>query len=379
MQPTYEVADVLNQHWSQVEHNPHINAWQLRTLGAIMRCRTSEMGKHIDACTACGTIRISYNSCRNRHCPKCQGKEREVWIQKRENELLPVPYFHVVFTLPDLFNQLAMHNPKAIYGSLFSAAWDTVNVFANDHKHLGAQTGMIAILHTWGQTLSLHPHLHCIVPGGGLSKQNHWRTARSKGKFLFPVKAMSMVFRAKYIAAVKEEIKNIDRNLINEAFKKKWVVYAKRPFGNNHCVIEYLGRYTHKIAISNHRIKDIDKDKVTFSYKDYRKGATKQEMTLDANEFIRRFAMHILPKAFVRIRHFGILSSTSKINAIPIIRNQLPVQKAPKAVVKNKEAFDPKTCPCCKLQTMMTIEVISRRGPPDNKLLYRKSKPVLMD
>ena len=181
MRPSHEVADVLRAQWPQVERSPHLNTWQVRTLAALMRCRTAAMGGHKDACTTCGTVTLSYNSCRNRHCPKCQGRERERWIEAREADLLPVPYFHVVFTLPSELNALAMHQPKAVYDSLFAAAWSTLNRFGKDPRHLGAQTGMISILHTWGQQLTLHPHLHCIVPGGGLTRAGHWKTARSQG------------------------------------------------------------------------------------------------------------------------------------------------------------------------------------------------------
>jgi hypothetical protein len=333
MQAQFELADVLDRHWPEVEKSAHINGWQLRTLGAIKRCRTAEMGGHIDACTSCGSMRISYNSCRNRHCPKCQGKEREKWIEKREEDLLPVPYFHVVFTLPDTLNQLAMHNPKAVYDSLFAASWQTVETFGKDPKHLGAQTGMICILHTWGQQITLHPHLHCIVPGGGLTKAGNWKTARNKGKFLFPVKAMSKVFRAKYVDALKSRIADLDKNLVNALFKKEWVVYAKRPFAHPSHVVEYLGRYTHKIAISNNRIQAIDETTVTFGYKAYRQEGKKQTMTLDGMEFVRRFALHILPKGFTRIRHYGILSGSTKHVHIPQIRSQLPAQNE----VKPKE------------------------------------------
>lgn len=372
MQPAYEVADVLRVHWPEVESHPQINTWQLRTLGAVMRCRTAEMGGHIDACTECGTIRISYNSCRNRHCPKCQGSKREEWIGKREQELLPVPYFHVVFTLPDLLNPLAMHQPKEVYDTLFETAWATIKTFGRDPKHLGADAGMICILHTWGQTLTLHPHLHCIVPGGGLTKQKKWKSARSNGKFLFPVKAMSKVFRAKYVESLKAKIPEMDKSLVDALFKKEWVIYAKRPFGNPQSVIEYLGRYTHKIAISNHRLKAIENGKVTFIYKDYRKGAQKQEMTLEAMEFIRRFSMHILPKGFVRIRHYGILSSTSKKGNIPVIKEQIPPAKQrglpePRML----QPFNPSLCPYCKTETMVTIEIIQKRGPPS--YVFQKS------
>lgn len=366
------MADVLRKHWPKVETHPKINSWQLRTLGAVKRCRTADLGGHKDACTDCGMVRLSYNSCRNRHCPKCQGKNREDWIHKREQELLPVPYFHVVFTLPDSINQVALQKPKQVYDVLFETAWATIRTFAKDSKHLGAETGMISILHTWGQTLSLHPHLHCIVPGGGLTKQQRWKTAQSKGKYLFPVKAMSKVFRAKYTQALKARIPDIDKAIINELFKKDWVIYAKRPFGNPQSVIEYLGRYTHKIAISNHRIKNIDEDTVSFLYKDYRKAAQSQEMTLQAMEFIRRFSMHILPKGFVRIRHFGILSSTTKRINIPAIKDQLPenfsISKEPRKI----KEYNPKLCPCCKTETMITIEIINRRGPPKNYQFLKK-------
>ena len=253
-----------------------------------------------------------------------RGKNREDWISKREAELLLVLYFHVVFNLPDTLNQLAMHQPKAVYGSLFESAWQTVHCFAKDPKHLGAKAGMIAILHTWGQTLSLHPHLHCIVPGGGLTKTGKWKTAKTQGKYLFPVKAMSKVFRAKYVKALKARIEP-EKELINTLFQKDWVVYAKRAFGHPKAVLEYLGRYTHKVAISNHRIVGIDSHKTTFSYKDYRQGAQKLEMSLDNLEFIRRFSMHVLPKGLVRIRHFGILGSSAKQVTIPLIHRELGI------------------------------------------------------
>lgn len=364
MRPQYEVAHVLRSHWSQVEGHPQINSWQRRTLGALMRCRTDALGGHLEACTSCGTTRISYNSCRNRHCPKCQGKNREEWIQKREAELLPVPYFHVVFTLPSDLNQLAMHQPREVYSCLFEAAWDTMATFGRDPKHLGARMGMISILHTWGQQLSLHPHLHSIVPGGGLTPTGTWKTAKSKGKYLFPVKAISVVFRAKYLERLKAKIPHLDKQLVHDLFTKKWVVYAKRPFGHPKAVLEYLGRYTHKVAISNHRIRSVDNRQVTFSYKDYRQSGKKLEMTLDAMEFIRRFSQHVLPKGFVRIRHYGILSSTSKKVTLPQITPQLPQTTHRPTEPRKTEAYNPKMCPCCKTETMVTVELIPKRGPP---------------
>lgn len=364
MRPTYEVADVLRAHWPQVPGMKGINGWQLRTLGALMRCRTAAMGGHKDACTSCGTVQMSYNSCRNRHCPKCQGHKREEWIAARERELLPVSYFHVVFTLPSELNQLAMHQPKAVYDSLFAAAWSTLNSFGHDPKHLGAQTGMVCILHTWGQQLTLHPHLHCIVPGGGLSKKGRWKQARSKGKFLFPVKAMSPVFRARYLEQLRHRC-TPGQPLLNALYKKNWVVYAKRPFAHPMHVVEYLGRYTHKVAISNHRIKMVDDDTVSFAYRDYLHGAKQQQMQLSHKEFIRRFTMHILPRGFVRIRHYGILSSTAKLKNIPVVRAQLPRLSVPPLTdVRQKESFQQGICPHCKTPTMVTLETIQKRGPP---------------
>jgi hypothetical protein len=365
MQPLYEVASVLNAHWPVVQESKRFNSWQLRTLHAVRRCRSAALGAHVDGCSSCGHLRISYNSCRNRHCPKCQGNEREKWIQAREAELLPVPYFHVVFTLPDLLNPLCLHKDKEVYNILFQSAWHVINTFGHDHKWLGAQTGMIAILHTWGQTMTLHPHLHCIVPGGGLTKQEKWKQAKSNGKYLFNVKAMSKVFRGKFIALLKERLPGeMNKQFIDDLYKKDWVVYAKRPFAGPESVVEYLGRYTHKIAISNHRIKNVEEAKVTFSYKDYKQNAITKEMTLDALEFIRRFAMHILPKGFVRIRHYGIVSSTSKMACAVNIKEQL----SPPAEVKNakpqREIYNPLQCPKCKKDAMLTLLRFNRRGPP---------------
>jgi hypothetical protein len=366
------VAQVLARHWPQVESHPQINAWQLRTLAAIMRCRTEAMGGHVDACSDCGAVRVSYNSCRNRHCPKCQGRKREQWIQAREAELLPVPYFHVVFTLPQELNPLAICQPKHVYDTLFEAAWQTLLTFAQDPSHLGARPGMVAVLHTWGQTLALHPHLHCIVPGGGLGKSGKWKGARGRGKYLFPVKAMSPVFRAKYVEKLKTRLPEVDKDLIRSLFAKQWVVYAKRPFATPENVVEYLGRYTHKVAISNHRIQQVDGRNVTFSYKDYRQGAQKLEMTLPGMEFIRRFSLHILPRGFVRIRHYGILSGTGKAAALPAIRDQLPHEPRREDSARVLEAYNPALCPCCGKEAMKTLQVMPKRGPPQGLRTARK-------
>lgn len=370
MRSAFEVADVINSHWKEIACSGQFNGWQLRTLDALSRCRTASLGGHVDLCTSCSHTRISYNSCRNRHCPKCQQIQRERWIQAREAELLPATYFHVVFTLPEALNKLCLFEPAKVYKLLFDTAWSVIRDFAQDEKHLGAETGMIAILHTWGQNLSLHPHIHCIVPGGGLTRAGFWKHAKSDGEFLFPVKAMSPVFRARFVSGLRNTIKGLDRSFYDNLFKTNWVVYAKRPFGGPKQVVEYLGRYTHKIAISNHRIANITNETVTFRYKDYRDAGKNKSMTLDAKEFLRRFSLHILPKGFIRIRHYGILSSKRKQKALPLIHQQLN-SRYEKMKTKNWKQismdlnYNPDCCPVCKKQTMITILSFDRRGPPD--------------
>jgi len=312
VRPKHEVGQILREHWESVFSSSYFSAHQKRMLAALRDCRTQALGGHLDACTSCGTIRISYNSCRNRHCPKCQNTQREKWILARQQELLPISYFHVVFTIPACLNKYCEAHPKTLYNTLFKAAWKTLQCFARDQKRLGANTGATMILHTWGQNMMLHPHVHSIVPGGGLSRSGKWKTARSKGKFLFPVKAMSKVFRAKFVAILRASGLSISDSDYRQCFQKHWVVYAKRPFLGPKQVIEYLGRYTHKIAISNHRIAKLKDNKVSFHYKDYRQAGKKKRMTLSAFEFIRRFALHILPSRFVRIRHYGFLASRFK-------------------------------------------------------------------
>lgn len=381
MRPTYEVADMLRAHWVHIDQSQEYNNWQKRTLRAIMNCRTSELGGHIDSCDSCGHLSMSYNSCRNRHCPKCQGHEREQWIQARTEELLPVKYFHVVFTLPDKLNGLCMAYPQAMYDLLFSTSWNVIKRFSSDPKLLGARTGMFSILHTWGQNLSLHPHLHCVVPAGGLAADGKWKHTKSDGKFLFPVKAMSKVFRAKFVeglrALIKEKRWKADKKLIESLFEKPWVVFAKQPFLNTHQVVEYLGRYTHKIAISNHRLRSITNEGVSFTWKDYRHGDKKGVMTLQPQEFIRRFAQHILPKGFVRIRHYGILSSTSKKECLEKAREYLIAdykqQSTDKAAQKEKESAAScgsvsslRVCPVCKQRSLRTLIEFDRRGPPQD-------------
>lgn len=368
-----EVADVVRRATiSDARYSVH----QQKTLRAIAQCRTSALGGHVDACSECGVVSISYNSCRNRHCPKCQGHKRQEWIENRQRDLLPCTYYHVVFTLPHQLNPLAMHQPNVVYDALFASVWATLNQFGNTAN---VQMGMIAVLHTWGQNLSLHPHLHCIVPGGGIDKDGKWRAQLRSNKYLFDVKSLSKVFRAKYVQQLRTH--GIDdkagpdapvgRALIESLFGKPWVVYAKRPFGGPKQVIEYLGRYTHKVAISNHRIKEVHADTVTFSYKDYRTAGIEKQMTLSTDEFVRRFAQHILPRRFVRIRHYGILSSSWKRGKLQALQQHLKVTitNTPIKTLLRK-------CPCCKTGTLIAQEKFGSRGPPKKYLLKKQPAPV---
>lgn len=365
MTPNLKVADVLNL---EKEHIDEIcqNSWKSRALHAIRKCRTAELGGHVDKCDSCNKIHISYNSCRNRNCPTCQGHKIEQWIQARKQELLPVPYFHVVFTIPDSLNEICLKYPKIIYSILFKTAWQTLQQFGENPKHLGAKLGMIAVLHTWGQNLSLHPHLHCIVPGGGVTEAKYWKNAKNKGKYLFNVKAMSKVFRAKFVAELRKQIPNISQSIYDKLFDKQWVVFAKRTCINPKSIIEYLGRYTHKIAISNHRILKIDKQNktVTFSLKDYRKNGEKTTLTLDTKTFIKRFSLHILPKGFTKIRHYGILSSSWKKEKLPKLQSKLSGKKikTKKQVINTKH----RKCRYCETGILVTLFTFDKRGPPVN-------------
>lgn len=362
MQPRWEVADVL-RHTDLQSYTVH----RQKTLRALKDCRTAALGGHVDACDGCGNISISYNSCRNRHCPKCQGHKREEWIQKREADLLPCTYFHLVFTLPHQVNTLALQEPQMVYDVLFKAVWQTLTAFAGK---AGVQLGMISILHTWGQNLSLHPHLHCIVPGAGVNKKGRWQHLKHSKKFLFPVKALSKVFRARYVQSLRR-CGFADKAVMESLFQKPWVVYAKRPFGGPKQVIEYLGRYTHKVAISNHRIAAVDEQSVSFTYKDYRDGAKTKTMTLRNEDFVQRFAHHILPHRFVRIRHYGILSSSWKRGKLQALQQSVHAVR-PAAKIKTLL----RKCPCCKTGTLISIEVFGKRGPPKKYFTGQHPAPV---
>lgn len=370
MRAAFELAQVIERYWQEYNQKHTPNSYIKRTLGALQRCRTWSMGGHVDKCDRCGHIRISYNSCRNRHCPKCQNTRREEWIVNRTQDLVPVPYFHVVFTVPDKFNGLFLYRPAILYNVLFHAAWETIAQFS--YAKLQAETGMVGVLHTWGQNLSLHPHIHCIVPGGGIDYKGRWKQVNTSvnGKvFLFDVKNLSVVFRGKFIAGLQKHLPQ-EKPFIRQLYKDNWVVYAKEPFAGPLQVIEYLGRYTHKVAISNQRIVNIDQRGVCFSYLDYRDNRHKT-ITLDGAEFLRRFCQHILPKGFVRIRHYGLLAASRRGQfrelqhtfgiTVPVVKEK----KDWKQTCRDRMGYDPDLCPYCGKGTMLTIEIIPPgRSPP---------------
>jgi len=384
LKPEYELAEVISRFGREYEQAHAPNSYILRTLSAVRRCRTRELGGHVDRCDTCGHIRISYNSCRNRHCPKCQNTQREAWIENRKQDLLPVPYFHVVFTVPDTLNELFIQHPVQMYNLLFSSVWETIAQFSFTKLH--AETGMVAVLHTWGQNLSLHPHLHCIVPGGGISYKGEWKqvnTSASGKVFLFRVENLSAVFRGKFISGLQKRLPQ-QEEFIRHLRKNDWVVYAKEPFAGPEAVIEYLGRYTHKVAISNHRLVKVDESGVTFRWRDYRDNREKV-MTLQGIEFLRRFCRHILPRRFVRIRHYGLLSASRR----PALRDLQTVfgikhvlqkpKKHWKELCRQHLGYDPDLCPCCGIGLMITIEWFEAGRPPPLHSVNNKTttiKPV---
>jgi len=369
LKPRYELAQVIDRFGEEFESKHSSNSYVKRTLSALLRCRTLSLGGHVDKCDECGHIRISYNSCRNRHCPKCQNTQREAWVESRKQDLLPVPYFHVVFTVPDKLNSLFLHHPVVLYNLLFASTWETIAQFSYTKLH--AETGMVAILHTWGQNLSTHPHVHCVVPGGGINFKGQWKQVKTSenGKvFLFRVENLSKVFRAKFISGLKKKLPQ-DERFIRDLRKTDWVVYSKEPFAGPEQVIEYLGRYTHKIAISNHRLLNVDETGVRFSWRDYRDNNVKV-MTLEGAEFLRRFCQHILPRGFVRIRHYGLLSTARREQlrelqqAFGVAAPKIREKKHWKDVCREHLNYNPDICPQCGKGHMSTIEMFFGPRPP---------------
>jgi hypothetical protein len=394
--PALEVADIFRAHgpaWREAKAG-HVSLGQLKVMSAIESCRTAALGGHVARCENCSHTQISYNSCRNRHCPKCQGAAAKEWLAEREAELLPVPYYHVVFTLPAAIADIAYQNKAVIYNLLFKASAETLTTIAADPKHLGARIGVLSVLHTWGSALTHHPHVHMIVPGGGISLDgDKWVSCRPG--FFLPVRVLSRLFRRlflqKLVAAHQAgELQFFGNHAAltdAQAFaaylaplrNSEWVVYSKRPFGGPKEVLRYLARYTHRVAISNRRLIALDDNGVTFKWKDYRiEGCERYKvMTLATSEFIRRFLIHVLPDGFHRIRYYGLLASTTRAENIARARELLAVPILPIEAIKDAstEAAEPQTpehpCPCCGGR-MIIVEVFARGCSPQ----YRPTAPV---
>jgi hypothetical protein len=386
--PPLEVADLIRTAGTAfIERNRHWLSWKhVKVLLAIARCRTAALGGHLDECTRCGHRAISYNSCRNRHCPKCQTSARERWIAARRRELLPTRYVHVVFTLPRELAPLALQNKKVVYDLLFRASAETLLEVARDTQHLGAEIGFFSVLHTWNQKLGLHPHVHCVVPAGGLSP-DRTRWIKPRYAFFLPVKVLSRVFRGKFVAALKCAFREgrlrfqgsltllaqpkIFASWLRPLFRKDWMVYSKRPFGGPEYVLQYLGRYTHRVAISNHRLVLFAEEKVTFRWRDSAHNNEQKLLTLSLDEFLRRFLLHLLPKRFVRIRNFGFLANRRRTTSLPLCFQLFPSTSGAQNGQDSSTADAAKDLWCCPrcagpmvIIERLTPAEIQLRSPP---------------
>ncbi len=384
--PPLEVADLIRTAGATfIERNRQWISWKhVKVLLAIVRCRTALLGGHFDECTRCGHRAISFNSCRNRHCPKCQTAARERWIAARQRELLPTRYVHVVFTLPRELAPLALQNKKVVYDLLFRSSAETLLEVARDPRHLGAEIGFFTVLHTWSQKLRLHPHVHCVIPAGGLSLDHtHW--VKSRQRFFLSIQVLRRVFRGKFVAGLQQAFRDnqlafhgdltllaqpkIFAAWLRPLFRKDWVVYSKPPFGGPGYVLQYLGRYTHRVAISNHRLVAFAEDKVTFRWRDSAHQNQHRLMTLSVDEFLRRFLLHLLPEGFVRIRNFGFLANRRRATTLPLCFQLLG--SAPQTEQEASSATDTTPlwlCPRCggpmRVIERLTAAEIQLRSPP---------------
>lgn len=397
MPPTIEVADIFRTFGPAYRAQHILSIEQARAMRAIEICRTAELGGHLDQCDHCGAQRIAYNSCRNRHCPKCQRLDKEQWLEARQAELLPIPYFHIVFTLPQELRALALRHPAIVYGVLFKAAAQTLQEVARDPQHLGADIGCVALLHTWTQMLTYHPHLHCIVTGGGLAPGGQqWIPTRSD--FFLPIRVVARLFRGKFLAFLQQAYKEghlpLTQSRAGETdeptfqqqlaplYQKDWIVYCKPPFGSPQQTLAYLARYTHRVALSNDRILRIENEQVLFRYRDRKDHDRLKTLALPAFEFIRRFLRHVLPNRFVRIRYYGLLSHRGRAIKLKLARALLEGKNAEEGTVvdpaieesvpwqerlKRLTGIDVQTCAQCRKGTMVTQQILwpqSQRDPP---------------
>jgi hypothetical protein len=378
MRPQYELAGVINRFGSTLLAKTKLTPLQLRVLDKIAGCRTAALGGHEEVCDDCGRIRYSYNSCGDRHCPKCQATKQAFWIEDLMHSTLAVKHYHIVFTLPDELNAVCLHNQRMFYDLMFSAVWNTLRSFG--YTHYGVESGAVAVLHTWGQNLSLHPHIHCIVPAVGYTLEGKWKTMGISGKYLYPVHQLSQAFKGKFLDSLKRALRKQDElsmftDKVQRAYRTQWVVYCEPSLASAGHVVKYLGQYTHRVAITNRRIVNIDNGKVTFLAKDYRTGGINRQVTLDGIEFLRRFTLHVLPRRFVKIRRYGIYNPTLIRNhklqfapeEKPDIQTIINKQKAPETTLERLErltGINPGRCPVCKTGRMVITRLLPRIRSP---------------
>jgi hypothetical protein len=379
MRTSFELADVVRLYGKKLHETDKLTPLQIKVLNKISNCRTAALGGHEEVCDACGTIGYSYNSCGDRHCPKCQASKQAFWIDDLINTTLPVKHYHIIFTIPHVLNKICLFNNQVFYKTMFDTVWATLNTFF--YTHFGVAGGAVCVLHTWGQNLTLHPHIHCIVPAAGYSIKGLWKQIGGSGKFLFPISQLSSMFQGKFLDYLKRRLRkqntlNGFNDLIQKAYSKKWVVHCEPAMASAKHVVQYLGQYTHRVAITNNRITQILDHKVTFIAKDYRDNGVKKKVTLQAEEFLRRFCRHILPSNFVKIRRYGIYNHTVKRT----LKLEFVPQEKPdiEQIIKQKQAPETKRerfkrltgidvclCPICKKGTMIVIAELPRIRSPD--------------
>jgi hypothetical protein len=387
MRSKFELSQVVKLHWQELNAQHALSGLQLRVLSKITQCRTSVLGGHEQVCDTCGTLSYSYNSCGDRHCPKCQAAKQAFWVEDLAHNTLKVKHFHVVFTVPHCLNALCLHQPKLYYDLLFASVWNTLQSMG--YSHYGVESGAIAVLHTWGQNLSLHPHIHCLVPAAGLALNGQWKHIGHDGTYLYPVHQLSTLFKGKFLDSLKRALKK--QNLlhgfnatIQQAYATKWVVHSQASMAGAEQVIKYLGQYTHRVAISNDRILNIANGKVTFIAKDYKDNAIKKPITLDGVEFLRRFCMHILPRRFVKIRRYGIYNHTTKRSLNiqfeeverPTIDSLLQKENVAETTLERLEritGFNTCACPVCKIGTLQKIRELPRVRSPTHMLFLNNN------
>ncbi|MEA1876860.1 MAG: IS91 family transposase [Bacteroidota bacterium] len=379
MRTKFELADAVNLFGANMLAKVKLNPIQLKVLGKIATCRTAALGGHEEVCDSCGTVRYSYNSCGDRHCPKCQAAKQAFWIEDLIKSTLPIKHYHIIFTVPHHLNVVCLHNQRMYYKLLFSAVWSVLRSFG--YSHFGVESGAVAVLHTWGQNLSLHPHIHCIVPAAGYTLDGKWKNIGSFGNYLYPVRQLSKAFKGMFLESLKRALRkqnelSLFNHNVQQAYNTSWVVNCEPSLASADHVVKYLGQYTHRVAITNQRILNIDGGKVTFIAKDYRDGGVKKPITLDGVEFLRRFTMHILPKQFVKIRRYGIYNHTVKRNLElqfvpeekPEIETLIKSKEPPETNLQRFERLtgvNPCRCPVCKTGRMVRVKQLPRIRSPD--------------